>query len=99
MKRTMRTHTRKSKRIGALLAAYEHEGVGGVVPNHAPNIRRFMLARGTEGWHVHLEVSTLRTWNGYVTCGVRVSINPSRQRRQALQAAWDTGAQQSETRV
>lgn len=85
--RTMRTHTRKLKRLGRYLLSAESRGVGGVVPNHAPYMHNFMIARD-DSWAVHLEVSTLRTWDGHASLHVRVSLNPSLARRKALHEAY-----------
>lgn len=78
----MFTKTRKSWGRWGLLVAYTHEGVGGVVPNHAPHVRTIMLSLSKTGPHLHLRMSTLHTWNGYRNAEFEVSYHPSKATQQ-----------------
>lgn len=89
MARTMWTKTRRSKKLGNWLLAYTREGVGGVVPNHAPHTRKVMISRNKYGWHLHLTLTTLHTWNGYCNAKFEVALHPSKARTERLQAKYE----------
>lgn len=78
----------KRKSLGRWLFVYTRTGEGGIVPNHGPCIRKVMVSPSKEGWHLHLELKSLRTWNGYRTAEVRVALNPSKRRARRLQDAY-----------
>ena len=80
---------RKSKRLGNWLFVYTREGVGGIVPNHAPCTRKVVISRSKYGWHLHLTLKTLRTWDGYRDYNFGITLHPSPSRRQRLQGAWE----------
>ena len=86
MARDRFTETRKSKRLGEMLFVYLHTGVGGVVPNHAPHTRKVMISRSKHGWHLHLTLKVLRTWDGLRDFDISIALHPSRKRRERLQA-------------
>lgn len=90
MVRDMFTKTRRSKHLGKWMFAYLHEGVGGVVPNHAPHRRKVMISRSKTGWHLHLTLTTLHTWNGYRSADFDFAFHPSKARNERLQEAYRT---------
>lgn len=88
MERDMFSETHKRQRIGQMLFVSTRKGVGGIVPNHAPHERRFIVSQAERGWHLHLTVKTLRTWDGMRTLSFDVSLHPSERRRKRLQSSY-----------